>query len=171
MPKFIDIASAAPSPDDLSKIPEQGAKEWRVIFVRETKSGVVVATDEPAKAGLADFLKAAFPKKKVEIYFAFPEDITNALSHYQKELNTRFSEIIQKEKRVAPEIFEEIVKDAISYRASDIHFEPQSGKTIVRFRMQYLPPRLSARGSLRRKFSNPSKARSFSGEIFHGSRA
>lgn len=133
--KFIDIASAAPSLEDLSKLPEQEAKKWRAIFVRETKSGVVVATDEPTKAGLADFLKAAFPKKKVEIYFAFPEDIANTLSHHQKELNTRFSEIIQKEKRVAPEIFEEIVKDAISYRASDIHFEPQSGKTIVRFRI------------------------------------
>jgi type IV pilus assembly protein PilB len=36
---------------------------------------------------------------------------------------------------VAPEIVDEIIKDALTYRASDIHFEPQAATVIVRFRV------------------------------------
>src|SRR5262249_36575915 len=79
-----------------------------------------------------------FPKKKIILAFAFKEGLEATISRYQAALNTRFSEIIKKEGRIAPEIFEEIIEDALSYRASDIHFEPQVDQALVRFRIDGL---------------------------------
>ena len=49
--------------------------------------------------------------------------------------STRFSKIIEGQKRVAPEIIDQILSDAISFHASDIHFEPQPKEVIIRFRI------------------------------------
>ncbi|MFH1443991.1 MAG: ATPase, T2SS/T4P/T4SS family [Candidatus Peregrinibacteria bacterium] len=61
--------------------------------------------------------------------------IDAACRHYRKPLSTRFQSIISSEKKVAPEILEEILNDAIELRASDIHFEPQEKIVVVRFRI------------------------------------
>lgn len=56
----------------------------------------------------------------------------------QSTLDTRFQRIIQTQQRVAPEIIHEIVSDALSFSASDIHFEPQEHEVVVRFRVDGL---------------------------------
>jgi type II secretory ATPase GspE/PulE/Tfp pilus assembly ATPase PilB-like protein len=50
-------------------------------------------------------------------------------------LATRFQAIIEQQGKVAPEILNEIINDAIELRASDIHFEPQEKEVMVRFRV------------------------------------
>src|SRR5262249_34447374 len=54
---------------------------------------------------------------------------------YAQPLATRFSQIIATSQRVAPEIVDEIIKDALGYKASDIHFEPRGADVVVRFRV------------------------------------
>lgn len=135
---FTDLDTQSFSAKDLAKIPENLAKEYRVIFVKEREKEIVITTDIPDRANLVSELKKIFPKNKIILTYSFTESIDVALSYYQKALNTRFFEIMKKESRVAPEIFEEIIKDAISYRASDIHFEPQGKEAIVRFRIDGL---------------------------------
>jgi len=71
----------------------------------------------------------------VHIVYAPERNIDAALHHYRTPLATRFQGIIEKRGRVAPEILEEIINDAIELRASDIHFEPQESVVIVRFRV------------------------------------
>lgn len=134
---FTDLESISPSADDLAKIPEAFAKEYRVLYIKDKSNDkkIVVATDIPERANLLSELKKIFPKQEVVLTYSFTESVDVGLSRYQKALNTRFFEIMKLEKRVAPEIFEEIIKDAISYRASDIHFEPQGKEAIVRFRI------------------------------------
>ncbi|MDD5041085.1 MAG: GspE/PulE family protein [Candidatus Peribacteraceae bacterium] len=61
--------------------------------------------------------------------------IDAACQHYRKPLSTRFQTIISNERKVAPEILEEIINDGIELRASDIHFEPQEKIVVVRFRI------------------------------------
>ncbi|PIR49011.1 hypothetical protein COU80_01195 [Candidatus Peregrinibacteria bacterium CG10_big_fil_rev_8_21_14_0_10_55_24] len=82
--------------------------------------------------------KKAEPERfagKVDLFYA-PQSVIDALlSHYKKPLATRFQQIIETQKKVAPEILEEIINDAIQLRASDIHFEPQEKIVIVRFRV------------------------------------
>jgi type II secretory ATPase GspE/PulE/Tfp pilus assembly ATPase PilB-like protein len=72
---------------------------------------------------------------KMRITYSFPADVDSALSHYKKSLETRFAKILEKEEKVAPEVIEEIVRDALEFRASDIHFEPQKEDVIIRFRV------------------------------------
>jgi len=80
-------------------------------------------SDRVKYAGKIDFLYA--PRAAIEAFFV----------HYRKPLATRFQQIINEQKRVAPEIITEIFNDAIELRASDIHFEPQEKIALVRFRV------------------------------------
>ncbi len=69
-------------------------------------------------------------------YVYAPESaVKTAFSFYRKPLATRFQSIIEQQKKVAPEILEEIFNDAMGLKASDIHFEPQEKDVIVRFRV------------------------------------
>ncbi len=81
------------------------------------------ADDRQAFAGTLAWYYA--PAGLIETYFV----------HFRKALATRFQSIINEQKKVAPEIITEIFNDAIELRASDIHFEPQEGTVIVRFRV------------------------------------
>jgi type IV pilus assembly protein PilB len=72
---------------------------------------------------------------KIELVYASKKAIESFFVHYRKPLATRFQQIIDANKKVAPEILEEIFNDAIALRASDIHFEPQEKIVVVRFRV------------------------------------
>ncbi|MBN1778988.1 MAG: type II/IV secretion system protein [Candidatus Buchananbacteria bacterium] len=132
---YSDLNSNMPTHDRLIKIPEETAKKFRLILFAEDKKSSIVTTDDPKKEGLAEAVKAIFPKQKIVITFSLPEDIDTALTGYRKTLETRFSKIIKESQRVAPEIIDEILSDAASYKASDVHFEPQPKEVVVRFRV------------------------------------
>ncbi len=72
---------------------------------------------------------------KIEFVYTSRKSIESFFVHYRKPLATRFQQIIDANKKVAPEILEEIFNDAIGLRASDIHFEPQEKTVVVRFRV------------------------------------
>ncbi len=72
---------------------------------------------------------------KIEFAYASRKAIEAFFVQYRKPLATRFQQIIDANKKVAPEILEEIFNDAIGLRASDIHFEPQDKVVVVRFRV------------------------------------
>ncbi len=132
---FADMDTRSVSAADLKRIPEELARSMRAVLYKEDAQSVTVATDVPDAADFAKKLAPQFPGKNVVVAYAFTDGIDNALSHYQKELNTRFTEIIKNDKRVAPELFDAILNDALTYRASDIHFEPQESGTVIRFRI------------------------------------
>lgn len=133
--RYVDLASKPPAQADLEKIPKDVAERLRVIYVSQDKKKVTVATDDPTQATLAKELAIFFPKLKIEAAFALPDDVTNTLQMYHKQLDTRFSKIIETEKRIAPELIEEIIGDALMFHASDIHLEPEKNTVLVRFRV------------------------------------
>lgn len=132
---YADLTASMPKVEQVEKIPEAIAKKNRVVIFSEDKTKIVVATDNPADEKLLPELKKLFPDKKIQIAFASSEGIDACFVLYQKPLETRFSKIIEKQGRVAPELLEEIFEDALVYRASDIHFEPQKTDVVVRFRV------------------------------------
>ena len=96
--------------------------------------------EEKKSMTLFSFGKKEAPKRipfagSVTFTYSPESGIEAAWMHYRKPLTTRFSAIIEHEKKVAPEILEEIISDAIELRASDVHFEPQEKVVIVRFRI------------------------------------
>lgn len=132
---FSDLESAPPGQKDLEKLPREVSVGKRIVFVGEDKGVSVFATDDPSRPGLNALIKKSFPKARIKINFALPHSLDSVLSHYRKPLATRFSKIIAAKSHIAPEIIDEILSEAVSFRASDVHFEPRGGETVVRFRV------------------------------------
>ncbi|HSD56306.1 MAG TPA: ATPase, T2SS/T4P/T4SS family, partial [Candidatus Saccharimonadales bacterium] len=129
----------------VNKIPEDVAREQRVVVIRTDDKSTVLATDKPEGID-AKKLKPLFPKHKLQLAYTLPEYITGAFELYEQPLATRFSKIISTSQRVAPEIVDEIIRDALNFRTSDIHFEPRGDSVTIRFRVD---------GSLREAGSVP----------------
>lgn len=124
------------SPEQVLKIPEALARQYRVVLFAEKDGKLTVATDDPAQRGMAAALQEHFKGKEVVIAYSFSADIDEVLNfHYRKTLETKFAKILEGKKRVAPEIIDAIIGDALVLHASDIHFEPQEAEVIVRLRL------------------------------------
>ncbi len=133
---FADLSSKPPSREQVLKITKELAVNNHIVLFDENDSNAVIAADNPSRANqLKTQLQQFFPNKKISFAYSLTSEIEASFVHYRKPLETRFSEIIATETKVAPEIIEEIVSDALTFKASDIHFEPQEKQVIVRFRV------------------------------------
>lgn len=132
---FANLNTNQPSTEQIKLLPEDVAKEFTAVVFQQSEGELIIATDNPANPELLKKLKTIFKGKKISLAFAFSEDVEATFIHYLKTLATRFGDIIKQQKRIAPEIIEQIVDDATAYRASDIHIEPQDKEVIVRFRI------------------------------------
>lgn len=132
---YSDLNSNPPSQDQILKIPEEIAKKFRVVLFSQNEEGAIISTDDTSQNGLEEALSQIFPNTKLKITFSLSEDIDAILTKYRKTLETRFSKIIEEKNRVAPEIVDEILADALSYKVSDIHFEPHHDTVLLRFRI------------------------------------
>ena len=130
---FADLTAHPPTKEQVAEIPETEARAFRAVLAKVSDKAVIIASDTPQKVDL-DKLKSFF-KVKIQLAYALPEQIEASFRLYEQPLDTRFSQIISSGQRVAPEIVDEIIKDALNYRASDIHFEPQGQEVKVRFRV------------------------------------
>lgn len=162
---FYDLSAKPPTTDIVTVLPEDFARTYSIIVVSYTPDKeITVATSDPLGEGLEEAVrtnigqtvfiptgkdvaamkkklwgKEAAPTKKfagtVTFVYAPKAALMNAFSLYRKPLATRFESIIKDQKKVAPEILEEIFEDAMSLKASDIHFEPREKDVVVRFRV------------------------------------
>lgn len=139
---YADLNSKPPAPTLVVKIPEDLARRLRVVLIEEQEGSVTVASDSLPSPDLSPELQELLPQlqelfsgKMVHLAYALEEDIDACFVHYQKPLETRFTKILEKKDRIAPELLEEIFEDARVYRASDIHFEPRRNEILVRFRV------------------------------------
>ncbi|MEK7188011.1 MAG: GspE/PulE family protein [Patescibacteria group bacterium] len=156
---FADLNVNPPTKEQIVLINEETARKFRVVLyelkkaaekssflknaiapfdlksLKSKETEVVIATDNPDQADLHIELGKLFPEKKISLAFAFSEDIDKILSSYEKTIQTRFSAIIQSGTRIAPEILDTVFIDAVSLRASDIHFEPGVSDVLLRFRI------------------------------------
>jgi type II secretory ATPase GspE/PulE/Tfp pilus assembly ATPase PilB-like protein len=132
---YADLNTYIPSRDQVLKIPENTAKKYRLVLFKDEEKEIVVATDKPAQKNILPLLKKIFGSKKITLAYSLPDDIKPNFKHYRKALEVRFLKIIQEQKRIAPEIIEEIFNDALNFKASDIHFDPRDKEVVVRFRV------------------------------------
>ncbi len=135
---YTDVEAHQPTRELVLRIPETIARKKGVVFVSVGAKKAVVATDRPDQPGLKEELKKLVPGMSLSVTYAPTEAIEACFLHYRKALETRFSAIIQGQRRVAPELLGEIISDALAYRTSDIHIEPQPATAIVRFRVDGL---------------------------------
>jgi type II secretory ATPase GspE/PulE/Tfp pilus assembly ATPase PilB-like protein len=132
---YVDLSMVQPEHSQVLKLPEEFAKKYHAILVKEDAESITVATDNPVQEGLVQELQKLFENRKVNLNFSLTEDVEGLFIYYLKPLETRFAKIIESNQRVAPEIFDEIIVDALAYKASDIHIEPHADEVVVRFRI------------------------------------
>ena len=132
---YADLNSNQPVFEQVLSIHEDTAKARRIVLFHCTHDALVFTTDNPAQANLLLNLQQMYSNYKITLAYSLPEDINAVLLQYRPSLATRFSKIITERTRVAPEIIEQIFSDAMSFGASDIHFEPQVIDVVVRFRV------------------------------------
>lgn len=134
----VNLNLKPPLPELVLAIPEGIARKYKLVVYKQDQKTVNIATDDPLDKERLELVKKIFPLKDIIFCFAFPQDIELCFINYRKALDTRFNKIIAKDVRIAPEIIEEIIEDALSFHASDIHFEPQEKQVLIRFRIDGL---------------------------------
>lgn len=133
---YADLGTKPPSKEYVLKIPQELAIDNQLVLFDENETHATIATDNLSRAlQTQTSLQQYFPNKKISFAYATSSQIESAFIHYRKPLETRFTAIIATQTKVAPEIIEEIVSDALTFKASDIHFEPQATIVMVRFRI------------------------------------
>ncbi len=132
---YADLGANGPPREQVLRINEELAKKNRAVIFREDDKSVVIATDSPASSTIIPKLSPLFKPKQIILSYSFPDDINQIFVNYRQALETRFGKIISEKKRVAPEIIDEILGDALAFRASDIHIEPLEKDVLVRFRV------------------------------------
>ncbi len=146
---YADLNTNTPKRDQVLKIPESLAMQYRAVLYREDAKTAVITTDALVEMPPLSGFQPLFPGKKVVLAYSISDDIDFVLGYYKKSLETQFSKIIENQARIAPELLEVIFKDALAQKASDIHFEPNEKDVLVRFRVDGL---LYAAGHLPVKF-------------------
>ncbi|HJQ08224.1 MAG TPA: GspE/PulE family protein [Candidatus Saccharimonadales bacterium] len=131
---FADLSAHPVGKEEVHKIPERIARAQRAVFIKASDKVAVIATGSPESAD-AKALQQLFPHLKISFAYTLPEYIEAAFNLYEQPLETRFSKILKTSQRVAPEVVDEIIKDALNFQASDIHFEPRGKQVSVRFRV------------------------------------
>lgn len=133
---YFDLNSKQPDREVVTQLPEDLAKNLRVVLYEITESKAYFTTDSPENMNsIGAQLSAFFPEKEILISYSLPDDIDQTFLFYRKSLETRFSQIVEQGERVAPNILNQIFEDALLLKASDIHCEPQEDTVIVRFRV------------------------------------
>lgn len=130
----VTVATSEPGNTALEEAIRLNFKQQEAVL-----PGAPVAKEE--KAGLLSFGKKKTEERRkfagtITMVYAPQSSIDGALVHMRKPLVTRFQAILEGKNAAAPEILDEIIRDAQELHASDIHFEPQHDKvTVVRFRV------------------------------------
>ena len=132
---FADLEKWPPSREHISLIPSELGERYRAVVFGIDNTKVMVATDQPQHPELMNALQHVFAGKEVQIMYGLSDDLDSLMVYYRKPLATRFSAIIQQQKRVAPEILDEIIQDALAFHVSDIHIEPEEEVVVIRFRI------------------------------------
>jgi len=143
---FIDLRKEKISEDVLKIIPGLVAKMQQVIVFEKNNLGLKVAMADPTDYKMIQWLR----KKtglELQIYYATPSAIREALKYYKKELKEEFADIISDQVQQAKEkgakaqdppiikIIDTIIEYAYENRASDIHIEPLKKEILVRYRI------------------------------------
>ncbi|MEI7578689.1 MAG: GspE/PulE family protein [bacterium] len=134
--KYFDLNSTQINPENLLRIPEDIALKFKVIFLSEVKQQVTLTTAHPDQlAELKEALLTVFPDKQLTINYSVEEDIASVLTNYRKPIGERLKKILESKERYTSELINEILKEAIAQRASDVHFEPLPDFILLRFRI------------------------------------
>ncbi len=145
---FVNLRKIKIPEELLEIVPEIVAKTRGIIIFGRDREGLRVALSDPADLETREFIERKTGEKVIP-YFATSRDLKEALRFYKGELKEELETLAGKtikeiEAKIGePEavnlpvakIIDLILTSGYENRASDVHLEPYSDKTILRFRI------------------------------------
>lgn len=132
---FADLEDRPPSPDMVTRIPEDIARQFHIVVFAQTPGSVTIAADETDHVGMTAALRGVFGDIEFKRAYAPREEIDAQFIHYRKPLAGRLTALSGSTDLPAPHVVDEVIKDALALGASDIHVEPRADSVLVRFRI------------------------------------
>ncbi len=132
--EFFNFEIKKPDSDLLKNFDKNLLLKYKLVPIKLDGKEVEFSTCNPEniKDLLAKFKKSD-PSLKIKFFYSNESDIDTYLSSIKDPLKDRLAKF---ESNAIPEIFNEILSDAINMKASDIHMEPQEDKSvIIKFRI------------------------------------
>jgi type IV pilus assembly protein PilB len=151
---FVDIGASPPNPAVASLLSDRYARRYRAVPVRFVgENTVLVAVEDPTNVVASDDLRLALGID-IQLGVATASDIDAALERFHPVSESEVEQVESDEvsERAGPRVdlvevrsgaasapavslVNEMIKRAIEESASDIHFEPQSDRLVVRARI------------------------------------
>lgn len=157
---FVNLREKKISEEILNVLPEEVARNQKVIPFKQDQEGLHVAMADPDNYQMKKWLEKK-TGSEVVVHYATEGDISEAIGYYKRGYRKNFEEVIKKQiERAKREGMEpedlpikktvnSLIEYAYANQASDIHIEPHGEKLIVRFRIDgilhdivYLPPEI-----------------------------
>lgn len=134
---YFDLNTATVPKENFFAISMSLAKSLRIVIVRLTETEMDIATDTPQNGTVInENLQQTFPNHKINMFFSLSDDIDEVFKIYREGLQKRLDNVLNSDDpNFAAEYFDELVKDAIEQKASDIHMEPNPDNVLMRFRV------------------------------------
>ncbi len=133
---YWDLNNKLPSSEIATSLPNEIIEKYKVIPVKKSANVLTIAVSDPelitqltSEVGVID---SSF---KLEFVLSLSEDIESAIRAVGQPLQKHLSDIISKYIDKIPYLLFEIIKEAVSLKSSDIHFEPDDEQVTVRFRI------------------------------------
>lgn len=146
--KFIILGNEGIDQKVMTKIPENMARSKQIIAFSETDKGINVAMTHPDNVALIHTLEKKFGKKLIP-HYASANDLSAHYYLYKSDIKKEFEEIFshaeadlalknpteQAEDNFIIKIVELLLDRGYEFGASDVHIEPYTDKSVVRFRI------------------------------------
>ncbi len=155
---FVDLSDFGVYPEALSKVSEAVASHYHLLpfALNKDDNSILVAMSDPMDVMAIDFVQQKSGMRVVP-HFASPGEIERKIAeNYSQNLSSDVSEAVEQSNRIknqqeslndddfsdgmvrqAPitKIVHTVLSYALKARASDVHIEPQEGRTRVRYRI------------------------------------
>lgn len=142
--KFINLRNEGVDDEIVQKIPEEMARSQKIIAFKEDPETVYIATLNPEETTLLHTLQKKL-NKNIFPYYATEADIRGHLYLYKSDIKSEFKNLLEEEKKktqknnedddLVVRVVDMILTRGYDHGASDIHIEPFSEKSIIRFRI------------------------------------
>ncbi len=146
--EFVDLREVAIDPAAISLVPEPVARKHTLMPIETDERSLTIATAYPDDIRVLNELRAltqkrilvklALPRdiiRTIDLYYSVGGEVTQKIKQFANISEDAISVLKPSEETPVTQTIQMIIQQAVRNRASDIHFEPQSNRLRVRFRI------------------------------------
>ena len=144
---YVDLKHTKIPNEVLTVIPEFVARKRHVVAFKKDEKGFHIAMSEPGDLSVVNFIRKKIGDKVI-VYYTTQKSLYESLSTYTKDVSVAFEDLLAENIKQAKDnpsskpaepsiikIVDIIIEYAYKNKASDVHLEPESNYSLLRFRI------------------------------------